>query len=337
MKKKVLVSGGNGFLTTHIIDQLLERDYQVKASVRNEKSATKLGTTLKENNTPRLNQLELFYADLLKDDGWADAFTDVDYFLSVASPVFFGNADETEQINVSKSGTLRLMGFAQAANVKKIVMTSNYGAIGFSSFDPNHLINEADWTNTNQPGLSAYEKSKTLAEQAAWDFAKPNDLNLTTINPLAMFSPSLNNHISGNFDVLKTIVGTDIPILPKINLNMVDVRDVATMHILAMENDQSTGERLIASAPGQISFQEMAQIIQETRPDLSKNLPKRTLPTWALQIASHLNHAAREGLLLTKLNRHIDTTKSERQLNFKSEHTNRDIVIASLDSLAANI
>lgn len=81
MKKKVLVSGGNGFLTTHIIDQLLERDYQVKASVRNEKSAPKLGTTLQENNTPRLNQLELFYADLLKDDGWADAFTDVDYFL----------------------------------------------------------------------------------------------------------------------------------------------------------------------------------------------------------------------------------------------------------------
>lgn len=331
MSKTVLVTGGNGFLGSHIVLQLLQAGYTVRTSVRSAAGRADLIKTLSEHGIDNLDHLTFFIADILADEQWAKAFNGVDYFLSVASPVFFQKEPANEMTEISKAGTLRLLRFAKAAQVEKIVMTSNYGAIGFSSFDKTKLITEADWTDANQRGLSPYEKSKLLAEHAAWDYAKEHQLNFTTINPVAMFGPSLNHHFSGSFNIIKNLQNGTMKRIPDIALNVVDVRDVAKLHLLAMENSAATNQRFIASATGEITFMEIAQIIKQQS---STKMKLKKLPTFVLKIAAPFNNSAQEALLLIKLNRQVSNEKAKRLLGWHETRNNTEIILASLASLS---
>lgn len=216
MTEKVLVTGGTGFLGMQMLLQLLNKGYDVRTTVRSLKSKDKVIDTLRKNGVTNFAQLSFIEADLSKDANWDEAMADRDYVLSVASPVFFEiPKDEAEVIRPAIEGIMRILKAANRTNVKRVVMTSNFGAVGFSNQDWHSVTTE-----------SAYEKSKLLAEKAAWKYIETEGqgLEFATVNPVAIFGPSLDSHVSGSFDLLKGIASGSMKMVPSIELNVVDVR-----------------------------------------------------------------------------------------------------------------
>lgn len=332
----VLVTGGTGFVGMRIILQLLEMGYQVRTTIRNRKSIDKVKSALIANNAASLDSLSYEEAELTEDTNWARAMEGCSYVLSVASPVFFDKPKkEEEAIRPAEEGILRILKFAKGAGVKRVVMTSNFGAVGFTQTDKSRETTEADWTKTDAKGLSVYEKSKTLAEKAAWDFIKNKGGNLefVTINPVAILGPSLDSHISGSFHLLESLLDGSLKAIPNIPLNVVDVRDVADLHIRAMENPNANGQRFIASADGQISLPEIAELLRRKIPKVAQKVAKRTLPNWVLNLAAVFNEQAKEGLLLTKMNRNVSNAKAKRVLGWKPVSSQEDTILASVNSM----
>ncbi|URZ87857.1 SDR family oxidoreductase [Floricoccus penangensis] len=336
MTNKILVTGGTGFLATNIIMQLLEKGYDVKTTIRNISSKDKIITTLENNNVANIDMLSFAEADLSSDENWLKIMKDRDYVLSVASPVFFEiPKDENEVMKPAIEGIIRILRNARDAGVKRVVMTSNFGAVGFSQKNTLVPTTENDWTNPEEAGLSAYEKSKLLAEKAAWDFIKNegNGMEFTTVNPVAIFGPALSNHLSGSFDLFNMLLDGKTKAYPNLPLNIVDVRDVADIHIRAMENSQANGQRFIASADGQISMEEIAKIIREKRPQLYNNVTKRKIPNWIIAIGALFNKQAKEGKLMLSISRNVSNDKVKSILDWNSTRTNEEIILSSIDSM----
>ena len=261
---------------------------------------------------------------------------DCKYVLSVASPVFFEiPKDENEAIRPTLEGITRILKFAKKEGVKRVVMTSNFGAVGFSQTDKNRVTTEADWTDPNLKGLSVYEKSKTLAEMAAWEFINKEGGNLefTTINPVAIFGPSLNEHISGSLDMLKNLLEGSMKPVPPIPLNLVDVRDVADLHIRAMESPNANGQRFIATADGQISMPEIAKFLIKTKPDIASKVSTITIPAFVVRVAALFNAKAKEGAMFMNVNRNVSNAKARNLLGWKPIGTNEEIILASVESM----
>ena len=332
----VLVTGGSGFVAMHIILQLLQKGYHVKTTVRSLKSKDKIIDALKANGITNTENLSFAETELTKDDNWATAMEGCYYVLSVASPVFFEIPnDENEAIRPAVEGIKRILKFAKNADVKRVVMTSNFGAVGFSQTDNNRETTEADWTDPNLKGLSVYEKSKTLAEMAAWDFVKKEGgkLEFATINPVAIFGPSLNEHISGSLDIVKHLLDGTMNPVPPIPLNLVDVRDVADLHIRAMESPKANGQRFIATADGQISIPEIAKFLIKTNPEITSKVSTKSIPVFAVKLASLFNAKAKEGVMFMNMNRKVSNAKARKLLDWKPIGTNEEIILVSVDSM----
>lgn len=193
---------------------------------------------------------------------------DCTYVMSVASPVVMGSVSVTDEQSINKQaveGIQRILRAAEKTNVKRVIMTANFGAVGFSNKDKSSVTTEEHWTNPNEKGLSVYEKSKLIAERAAWDFvnATENHIEFATINPVAILGPSLNQHMSLSFQFVENIASGKMKRIPNIPMNIVDVRDVAQLHVLAMKTPEANGKRFIATADGQISMPEIAQLIKK--------------------------------------------------------------------------
>jgi nucleoside-diphosphate-sugar epimerase len=332
----VLVTGGSGFVAMHILLQLLQKGYFVKTTVRSLKSKDKIIETLRINGVTNTENLSFVETELTKDDNWAEAMKGCNYVLSVASPVFFEiPKDKNEAIRPAVEGIIRVLKFAKNAGVKRVVMTSNFGAVGFSQTDKNRETTESDWTDPNLKGLSVYEKSKTLAEMAAWDFIEKEGgkLEFATINPVAIFGPSLNEHISGSLDIIKHLLDGSMNPVPPIPLNLVDVRDVADLHIRAMVSPNANGQRFIATADGQISMPEIAQFLIKTMPDIATKVSTKSIPVFAVKLASLFNAKAKEGVMFMNMNRNVSNAKARNLLGWKPNGTNEEIILASVDSM----
>src|SRR4051794_18995239 len=184
MSETVLVTGGSGFLGLHTIVALLDRGYRVRTTVRNRERAAQVRESAGD-------RVECFAADLLADDGWAAAAAGADYVLHVASP-FPGVAPDHEDdlIIPAREGTLRVLGAARDAGVKRTVVTSSFAAVGYGRAEfGDHVFTEKDWTDPTAD-IGAYIKSKAIAERAAWDFAR-GEMELAVVNPVGIFGPVL--------------------------------------------------------------------------------------------------------------------------------------------------
>lgn len=333
--KKVLVTGGTGFLGLRLVMQLLNDGYDVKTTTRKQSGQERILQVLKEHNAENLQNLSFAEADLSSDDNWLEAMKDRDYVFSVASPIFFGKIEnESDAIKPALDGTLRILRAANSAKVKRVVMTSNFGAVGFSK--KSGLTTENDWTNADEKGFSIYEKSKLLAEQAAWKYIKQPEVNLefVTVNPVAIFGPSLDRHVSGSFDLLKNILGDSAGRIPNLPLNVVDVRDVVDIEIRAMETPEANLKRFIASADGQISMSEIADLIKKERPSLNDKLVYKTIPKWIIDLGAIFNSRAREGKLMMSINRNVSNQQARKILGWKPISDNEQAVLSAVDSLA---
>jgi nucleoside-diphosphate-sugar epimerase len=291
---------------------------------------------LKNGGITSFDNLEFVKADLTADENWDEATKNCTYVLHIASPILAHTPkDENELIRPAVDGTLRVLKAAKKAGVKRVVLTSNFGAVGYSHKDPKVAITEKEWTDPNQKGLPAYHESKVLAERAAWDFIKTDggNLELGVINPVFILGSSLGRDFPASFHMLEMLLNGSMKAAPNINFNIIDVRDVADLHIRAMTNPEAKGQRFIALAGGSISFPQIAAYIKKDMPAISGKVTTKTLPDWVVRIAALFNAQAKGAASLLGINRNVSSEKARKVLNWKPVATNEQAISASVESM----
>jgi nucleoside-diphosphate-sugar epimerase len=291
MSELVLVTGGSGFIGAHTIVQLIKSGARVRATLRTPSREGEVRDMLAAGGVQAGESLSFVKADLLSDDGWSDAAKGCDYVLHVASP--FPAAlpkDENDLIKPAREGTLRALKAAKSAGVKRAVVTSSFAAIAWGNegtlADP---LTEESWTNVNAPGASAYIKSKTIAERAAWEFANKEGLELSVVNPVAVLGPLLGKDFSTSIELVKILLEGKMAGCPNMGFPLVDVRDVASLHLLAMRHPAAAGQRFIASNEGFCWFLDIAYALKERLGPLARKVPTRTLPNWLVRLFALLD------------------------------------------------
>lgn len=244
---------------------------------------------LRTGEATSLENLSFVEADLSKDEGWKEAVQDCTYVLHVASPFpAAAPKDENDLIIPAREGTLRVLRAARDAQVKRVVVTSSFAAVhgDSSKQDPNKPLTEDNWTNLEIPGVGSYEKSKTLAERAAWDFIKNEggDLEMAAINPCMVAGPVLAEDTSSSVEVVSRLMNGAVPGCPDLKFGFVDVRDVARMHLLAMTNPKANGERFLCMAPPQLSMKEVSLALREHLGDKAKRCPTMGIPNFVIRL-----------------------------------------------------
>ena len=273
--KKVLVTGASGFIAEHCIIELLKNGYSVKGSLRSMNREQEVRDAIKTEANDE--NLEFCKLDLLEDDGWEDAMWDCDYLMHVASPfVIEDPKDENELIKPAKEGTLRALNAAKKAGIKRVVLTSSVAAV--NSHMMSGTSDHTTWTDINSKYVTPYQKSKTIAEKAAWDFYNNQDSNnrieLAVINPGGVMGPQLGNDLGGaSTQIVSQLISGKFPMIPALSFPFIDVRDVAILHLKAMTTPEADGKRFIAA---------------------------HSEPTWMYQVAEVLSAAGYEKIKLKK-------------------------------------
>ncbi|WP_308993452.1 aldehyde reductase [Mariniflexile litorale] len=333
-KETVLVTGGTGFLGTHTIVQLLQNGYNVKTTVRSLKRKNDVFEMLKNGGITSFDNLKFIEADLTKDKNWDFAVKDCKYVLHLASPFPSGEPkDEDELIIPAKEGTLRVLKAAQKAGVKRVVMTSSFAAIGYSINPENHIFSEQDWTDPNTK-IGPYIKSKTLAEQAAWNFIKTeaNPLELTVINPVGVFGPVLGKDFASSVQLIEQLMSGKMSATPKVFFGIVDVRDVADLHIKAMISKEAKNERFLACSDDSTSLPEIAKILRLQQNEYTKKVTKKVLPNWLVKMLSHFKPELKSVASQVGIIKTISNEKAKTILGWKPR--NKEVIITdTADSL----
>ncbi|MFC3158927.1 Nucleoside-diphosphate-sugar epimerase [Chryseobacterium arachidis] len=274
-KTTVLVTGGTGFLGVHTVLQLLQQGYEVRTTLRSLTKKDSIIKALEEGGITDFSHLSFFEADLTSDNNWDQAVKGCDYVLHVASPFPAQDPkDENELIIPARDGALRVLKASRDAGVKRVVLTSSFAAVGYSINIENHIFTEKDWTDANTE-LPAYIKSKTVAEKSAWEFIEKegNGLELSVINPVGIFGPALGGITSASLDIaVSGILNGNLDTTPPFTMGVVDVRDVADIHIKAMLHPDASGERFIATAEGVMSFYDVAELFKKERPQYTSDM-----------------------------------------------------------------
>jgi nucleoside-diphosphate-sugar epimerase len=274
----VLVTGASGFIAMHCVLQLLQAGYRVRGTLRSPAREEKLRATFAQHTTAG-DRLEFVTADLLSDDGWAAAVAGCRYVLHVASPTA-NPKDENEAIIPARDGTLRVLQAAANAGVRRVVLTSSIAAIvqGHDSLD--RTFTEDDWSNADAP-IGAYGKSKTLAERAAWDFVEKlppeQGMELTSINPSYVLGPLLDDDEPDSAAIVGKLIRREVPGCPRFGFTLVDVRDVASAHLLAMTSPQAAGKRFICYAEF-FWMRDIALVLEKHLAPRGYRIPTRPLP-----------------------------------------------------------
>ena len=287
-KETVLVTGGSGFVGSYCIIQLLKEGYTVRTTIRSLDKIDYLKAMLLAGKAENMQDLTFIAANLTSDENWDQAVEGCDYVLHVASPFPAGEPkDENEIIIPARDGALRVLRAAQAAKVKRVVLTSSFAAIGYTIDPKNHVFTEADWTDPNVK-LPAYIKSKTIAERAAWDFMENNAgaMELVVINPVGIFGPVLGKTFSSSIGMIVQLLSGKMPGTPKLSFGIVDVRDVADIHIKAMKNPAASGQRFLATSDGMISFPGIAKVLKADSNLPVDKVPSKVLPNWLVKVSS---------------------------------------------------
>ncbi len=323
----VLVTGGSGFVGSHVILQLLAAGHEVRATVRDLKREPKVRAALEANGADT-GRLSFFAADLERDDGWAEAVAGCTHVQHVASPFPINQPkDEQELIRPAVEGTLRVLRAAKAAGVKRVVLTSSFAAVGYGHGKRNKPYTEADWTDVNGKGVQPYMKSKTLAERAAWDFIEGSPVELAVVNPVGIFGPALNNDLSTSIELVRQMMTGKIPGTPDLWFGVIDVRDVASLQILAMTHPGARNQRLIAVAGEPASMHQMAVILHDA---LGTKIPRR-LPSWLVRTLALVNPMARESVPRLGIRGRASNAKA-KALGWEPR-SNKQAIVATAESL----
>ncbi|KAK4944971.1 hypothetical protein LTR10_015648 [Elasticomyces elasticus] len=336
-KALILVTGGSGFVGSHCIVQLLGKGYRVRTTVRSLARADDVRQMLRVGGVAeeQVNSVEFCAAELTKDDGWQEACKDSSFVLHVASPFpAAAPKHEDELIVPAREGTLRALRAAKAAGtVKRVVVTSSFAAVGYGHEDRNNpTFTEADWTDVN--AAPAYPKSKTIAEKAAWDYIEKEggEMELAVVNPVAVLGPTLSKSYATSMELVLRLMNGAIPGLPNIKMGLVDVRDVADLHIRAMTDPKAAGQRYIAVAGDFMSMHEIALALKARLGDKARKVTTRQLPDFLVRIVGFFD--ATVGLIVNELgkNKNASSEKAKSELGWQPR-SREDAMVGAAESL----
>jgi dihydroflavonol-4-reductase len=292
--KTVLITGISGFIAKHCAVELLTHGYRVRGTVRSMAKADQVRATLGKHAD--VSALEFAKADLMSDAGWAEACAGAWGVLHVASPFPLAQPkDEGELIRPAVDGTLRVLKAAIASGVKRFVQTSSTASIMYGHGETHpQAFTEDDWTQVSGPHVSAYSKSKTLAEKAARDFVARagKSLHYASVNPGFVLGPLLDNDAGSSADAIAMFLKGKYPGCPRLYFPYVDVRDIAKMHRLALETPDPSGGRYLGVA-GVASFKQMMIPIKAQLGGKAKKVPVRELPDFLIKLIGLFDPAAR--------------------------------------------
>jgi len=308
----ILVTGANGFVAGHCIKAALARGYRVRGTLRRPEAEAAVRAAVGEAG----DRLEFVRAALEANDGWAQAVAGCRMVLHTASPVpLLPLGDPDKVIRPARDGAIRVLTAAAAAGVERTVMTSSGAAVMNAAHEPGHVFTEADWSDV-EADIGTYALSKTLAERAAWDFmaADGSGMTLAVVNPTAVFGPVLDRRGGGPGAVLiRLLLGGRLPALPPLAFTAVDVRDVAEIHLRALETPGAAGERFIA-ASDPIWIMDMARSLAEAIPSHARRIPRREMPVWIIAAVSRMVRPLR-GLMRNHATvRRISNDKAQARL-----------------------
>jgi dihydroflavonol-4-reductase len=287
MAGTVFVSGGSGYIAGFLIRQLIGAGWTVHTSIRDLAKESAVRASLAVDNS----KLKFFAADLMSDGGWAEAMAGCSHVAHVASPLpTDAPKHEDELIVPARDGALRALKAAKAAGVKRFVMTSSMAAIAYGHGGFKSVFTEADWTDPTSPDAYAYVRSKTIAERAArdWVAAEGSDMEFCTVNPSLVLGPLQSGDFSTSLEAIKKLLEGSMPGLPNLGFGIVDVRDVADMHVRCLTAPNMAGERFICSGRF-LMLPEVAAILRDGLGPQARKVPKLQLPNWLVRIAARFD------------------------------------------------
>ena len=331
----VLVSGGSGYIAGFLIRQLVAEGWTVHTTVRSLARESAVRKLLAVDDS----RLRFFAADLNADAGWAEAMAGCSHVAHLASPLPTGiPKDPNELIVPARDGALRALRAAKAAGVRRFVMTSSVAAIAYGRGRGIHHFTEADWTLLDTPGLTPYVQSKTIAERAArdWVAAEGGGLEFCTINPSVVLGPVWSADYSASVIVVKQLLAGRVKACPDIGFGVVDVRDVADLHVRALKAPGMAGERFIASGPF-MKLREIADVLRAELGPQAHKVTTRTLPDWLVRVAALFNPLARAAVGELGSVRHQDASHAKAVLGWATRPVEQSIVDTARSLIALGI
>ncbi len=330
----VLVTGGSGFIGAHCIVQLLNAGYAVRSTVRSLTREADVRAMVVQGGGPSTGALSFAVTDLMSGNGWAEAAAGCRYVLHVASP-FPAKIPkhEDELIVPAREGTLRVLRAARDAGVSRVVLTSSFAAIGYGHPPRQTPFDETSWTDVHGEGVTAYAKSKTLAERAAWEFIaqEGRGLELSVVNPVGVFGPALGPDYSTSVLIVKRMMD-GFPACPRVSTGLVDVRDVAALHLAAMTHPSARGERFLSIAGGFMPLLSVAAVVRERLGPAARRVPTRELPDWILRVGALFDPGMRAILPELGKSKNATSAKAVRLLGW-SPRSREEAVVATAQSL----
>lgn len=330
------MTGGSGYIGGWCTLALLGAGHSVRTTVRDPAREPQVRLMLRRGGAEPGASLRVVRGDLRSDHGWPEAVDGCDFVLHVASPTLTrAPRNDDEMVRPAVDGTLRVLRAARDAGVQRVVMTSAIGAIAYGHAPRETPFTERDWTDVDA-GIPPYQKSKTLAERAAWDFVagEGRGLELATVNPTAVLGPVLGPDYSPSLNGIARMLDGSMPALLKFATGYVDVRDVASLHLLAMTERAAAGERFIATAGHSLWQRDLAAVLRERLGDRAAKVPTREMPLWVARGLARVSPQMRA--LRSILGRDLDATsaKAERMLGWKARPI-EDTIVETAESLLA--
>lgn len=326
----VLVTGASGYIAGFAIRQLVEAGWRVRGTLRDLGRADEVRAAVGAD-------IELVAADLLSDAGWAEAAAGADHVLHMASPVPNGEPKDPDAlIRPAREGALRALRAARDAGAKRVVMTSSVAAVCYGGPPSNgRAFTEADWTDVNGRDAYAYVKSKTIAERAArdWMAAEGGALEFCTVNPSLVLGPLLARDFSPSLEVVQKLLSGALPGLPRLGFAVVDVRDIADLHIRAMTAPDMNGERFIGAGEW-MWMEDVARVLHEGLGGGTAKVPKRRLPDLLVRLSALLDPTVRMVLPELGRERPCDASHALARLGWQTRPA-RESILDCAESLLA--
>ncbi len=328
------MTGAGGFVGKWTVIELLRAGFEVRGTVRSDGRTKKVRRAVaREVGEEALRRLEFVKLDLMSDHGWREAMIGVDAIAHVAAQIVAEEPKDPQVvIGPAVEGTERVLRFAVATGVKRIVMTSSISTVGYGHGHTSgkRVYTEGDYTQLESMKFTwAYCVGKTKAERAAWAYARSEKLELTTIHPGAILGPALDEDASVSLRMVTGLLEGTTPAMPSNGFSVIDVRDVAAMHVAALQQPFSIGERYLATSD-YVPFAQVAEVLRAAYPD--REITRKQVPDWIIKILARFGGPTRQIINDIGNEKHYDRTKGEGLLG-RPFISGKDAILATAESV----
>ena len=328
----VLVTGGSGFIAGHIILKLSSQGYRARATLRLLSRRDEVKAALARGGLKDFANLEFIEADLASDKNWLAAADGAAYVIHAASPTPAVRPDDGgEMVKMAVDGALRVLKAAKASGVKRVVLTSASGAVIAGHKNHPEPFTEKDWTNLSGK-IDAYQRSKTMVELAAWEFAEKENLELCAVNPTAVMGPVFGRDFSHSNQIIQSILNGKSPLLLKMAFDYVDARDVADLHLLAATRAETSGERFLAASGESLTYKEIAGILLGRFGESAKKISAKEAPDFLVKALSLFIKDLRMPATFLGQNTACSNEKAKKMLGWNPRSA-REAIIATAESM----